>query len=206
MSDPEELVLCVPRSLFEEIGAFQGLSFDVDAYLPRFLDPANNLFVPRSAAERDPSFKQIIPYAVLTFGGKILHYVRGSKGGETRLFAKGSIGIGGHINPGDHAGEGMTHAAYLRAAEREIGEELRIAGSYRDKMLAVLNDDSTEVGQVHLGIVHVLTLDSDDVTAGEAAIADLTFRTVEDLASRRDSLETWSQVVFDGWPRLSAAQ
>ena len=59
--------------------------------------------MPRSRAEEDPAFKQIIPYAVFTSGEKILHYVRGAKSGEKRLVSKGSIGVGGHINDHDES-------------------------------------------------------------------------------------------------------
>ena len=99
----DEKVLGFPRTLFEQLGAFQGFSPDVQRYLPVILDPKNNSFRPRAQAETDPGFKQIIPYVVITDGARVLHYVRGKKSGEQRLVAKGSIGIGGHINDEDHS-------------------------------------------------------------------------------------------------------
>ena len=202
MAKADEKVLCVRRALFDEIGAFQGLNFEVDRYLPRFLDPANNLFVPRSEAEDDPSFKQLIPYAVLTHEGRILHYIRGGKGGEKRLVSKGSIGIGGHINDLDAGVEAMDRAAYKRAVEREVGEELRIVGAYTDRMAAILNDDSSPVGQVHLGIVHIFEVETRNIRAGEAAICDLEFLSAAQLRERRENLETWSQIVLDSLDKL----
>lgn len=203
MAKADEKVLCVRRSLFDALGAFQGLDFNVDRYLPEFLNPANNLFVPRSEAEDDPSFKQLIPYAVLTHEGRILHYVRGGKGGEQRLVSKGSIGIGGHINDLDAGTAAMDRAAYKRAVEREVGEELNIEGSYTDRMVAILNDDSSPVGEVHLGIVHVFEVESCNIRAGEAAICDLQFLSPGELSGRKDQMETWSQIVFEAWDRLA---
>src|ERR1700731_3461276 len=98
MNPPEENVLVIKRSLFDELGNFQGLNFEPRKYLDAILSRGNNFFLSRAQAEKDPSHKQIIPYVLLTHGGKVLHYVRGKKAGEPRLVAKGSIGIGGHMN------------------------------------------------------------------------------------------------------------
>src|SRR5258707_5177979 len=91
----DEMILVVRRALFDELGAFQGLNFDINRYLPALLARENNFFTPRPPAETDPSLKQIIPYVLLVHEGRVLHYVRGKKAGEQRLVAKGSIGIGG---------------------------------------------------------------------------------------------------------------
>src|SRR6056297_4102464 len=99
----DENVLVVKRGLFDQLGAFQGISLEPDRYLPQILNPENNHFLARDLAEDDPSFKQIIPYAIFRHEDRFLHYVRGGKSGEKRLAAKGSIGIGGHINDTDHA-------------------------------------------------------------------------------------------------------
>lgn len=202
MAKQDENVLVVRRSLFDELGAFQGLQHDADRYIEAFLKRENNFFLPRSRAEDDPTHKQIIPYAVFTHEGKILHYVRGSKSGEKRLVAKGSIGIGGHINDGDESLFSFDRDAYRAAVHREIEEELKFEGGYEDRVAALINDDSNEVGQVHLGVVHIVTLKSADVRAGEKAIAELQFFTPEELRERRDLLETWSQIVLDGWDTL----
>src|SRR5215472_11938349 len=97
MNPPDENILVIRRSLFDELGAFQGLSFEPEKYLSAILSRGNNFFIPRSQAESDPTFKQIIPYALVVFKKSVLHYVRGKKAGEQRLVAKGSIGIGGHM-------------------------------------------------------------------------------------------------------------
>ena len=202
MAKQEENVLVVRRALFDELGAFQGLNAETDRYIDAFLKRENNYFLPRSKAEDDPTHKQIIPYAVFTCEGKILHYVRGAKSGEKRLVAKGSIGIGGHINDGDESLFSYDRDAYRAAVHREIEEELKFEGGYEDRVAALINDDSNEVGRVHLGIVHIVTLKSPVVSAGEKAIAELAFLTVEELRSRREALETWSQIVIDAWETL----
>jgi len=78
-----------------------------------------------------------------------------------------------------------------------------LAGRYDERAVALLNDDSTEVGRVHLGVVHIVTLESSDVKAGEKAIANLGFGSREELLVRRENFETWSQIVLDGLPVLT---
>jgi len=198
----DENVLVVPRALFDEIGAFQGLNDEVERYLPRFLDPANNFFLARDKAEDDPAHKQIIPYAIFRHDGRILRYRRGKKSGEQRLASKCSIGIGGHINQDELHAASLEKDTYMTGVEREIDEELNIVGGYTQKVVALLNDDSNAVGQVHLGVVHLVDLESDQVTPGEANIEDLQFLTREQLAAERDLLETWSQICLDGLDQI----
>src|SRR5260370_31154554 len=101
MDPAAENVLVIKRALFDELGAFQGLNFEPRKYLDSILSRGNNFFLPRAQAEKDPNHKQIIPYALLTHGDKVVHYVRGKRAGEQRLVAKGSIAIGGHMNDND---------------------------------------------------------------------------------------------------------
>ncbi|MFZ4774123.1 MAG: hypothetical protein ACOYM3_02090 [Terrimicrobiaceae bacterium] len=203
MAKPEEQILVIKRELFDELGSFQGLCPEVDRYLQAFLLKENNFFVPRSAAEQDPSLKQLIPYAIFRHEGKILHYTRGAKSGEKRLVAKGSVGIGGHINDTDESLFSFDQSAYHNAVQREIREELRLGGGFTETAVALINDDSTEVGRVHLGVVHIVDLENADVQAGEKAIAELGFATREELLARRESLETWSQIALEGLPGLA---
>ena len=200
----EEQILVVRRALFEQLGAFQGLCFEVGRYLPAFLARENNFFTPRGPAETNPELKQIIPYVVLVHGGRVLHYVRGKKAGEQRLVAKGSIGIGGHMNDHDEGLFTFDRAGYDAAVQREVAEELRLGAKYTNRIAAILNDDSTEVGRVHLGVVHVFQLESDDVQKGEAMITELQFLDRAQLLARRDALETWSQFCLDRLDQLLA--
>lgn len=201
---PNEHVLVVPRPLFDQLGSFQGLAFEVDRYLPTFLDPSNNYFLQRDEAEHDPTKKQIIPYAIFHHQGRFLRYVRSKKTGEQRLAAKASLGIGGHINSEDDAASSLERSTYLAGVEREVAEELNIEGAWSQRIVALLNDDSNEVGQVHLGVVHLVELETDRVTSNEDTIADVGFFTLEELRAERERLETWSQLCLDGLERLVA--
>lgn len=193
-----EQVLVVPRAAFEAAGYFEGHREGGESYLEAFMKPGVASFMDREAAENDPSHKQIIAYAIFCHQGRILHYTRGGSGGEARLHDKGSIGIGGHINPVD-CQEGQTDAAaYMAGVEREIREELVIDGHCSQRVLGVINDDSNEVGAVHLGIVHLFELDTDRVRANESALANLRFVHPDELTGDLfDRLETWSQLALD---------
>lgn len=193
-----EQVLVIKRELLDSLGSFQGINQDVEHYLPALVNQEAHFFMDRGEAEINPHYKQLIPYALLRHEGKFLHYLRGKSGGESRLHAKGSIGIGGHINPIDADSKDEGLKTYMAGVERELHEELKIKGSFNQKVIALLNDDSNEVGKVHLGIVHVFDLETNQVSAGEAAIADLSFQNVEDLQGKlRPQLESWSQYCAD---------
>ena len=202
MAVADENVLVFPRSLFERLGVFQGFSAEVDRYLPAILDQKNNSFQPRARAETDPAFKQIIPYVVVTDGKSVLHYVRGKKAGEQRLVAKGSIGIGGHINDEDHSLFAVGLQAFQEAVKREVCEELTVQGSFDAKPVGLINDDSTEVGRVHFGIVHVLFRTPEEVRKNEQVITQVEFIPVEELKARREQMETWSQLCLDNLDAL----
>ena len=193
----DESVLVIKRELFDEIGTFQGISTEIDKYLPAFLNPRNNFFIHRELAEDDPTHKQIIPYAIFKHGDKFLKYLRGKKSGEQRLASKSSIGIGGHINQDDFNSSSLEKDTYLTGIEREINEELIINCDYNNLPIALINDDSNDVGQVHLGVVHLFDLESDQVEAGEANIENLEFLSSEDLLREKDNLESWSQICVD---------
>ena len=193
----DESVLVIKRELFDEIGTFQGISTEIDKYLPAFLNPSNNFFIHRELAEDDPTHKQIIPYAIFKHGDKFLKYLRGKKSGEQRLASKSSIGIGGHINQDDFNSSSLEKDTYLTGIEREINEDLIINCDYNNLPIALINDDSNDVGQVHLGVVHLFDLESDQVEAGEANIENLEFLSSEDLLREKDSLESWSQICVD---------
>ena len=202
MSYPGENVLVVRRSLFDELGSFQGLNFEPGKYLDAFLSRGNNLFLPRVQAEIDPTYKQIIPYVILAHSDKAVHYVRGKKAGEQRLVAKGSIGIGGHLNDGDAGLFNLDEEHYNRVVEREVHEEVHLLTKFGNRVAALINDDTTDVGRVHLGIVHVFKLAEPKVEKREAMIRGLTFLTREELITRRESLESWSQICVDSLDRL----
>jgi predicted NUDIX family phosphoesterase len=202
----EEQVLVVERKVFEEVGAFNGLALDTQKYLNKLFAPRIPRFMPRPQAEKDPSFKQIIPYVIMTCGGKYLSYVRGKKAGETRLVAKRSIGIGGHINPVDADNSSLfayLFENYLTAVQREVAEEVSVEANHTDKIIALLNDDSNEVGQVHLGIVHLWTLDEPKVNRKEQMITQMDFMMLTKLQEVKDTMETWSQICLAGLAKMA---
>ena len=195
----EEQVLVIERSILEEVGMFQGVTFAVDRYLRAIFVPGVPRFMLRSEAEHDPTFKQLIPYVIMTHGGKCLSYVRGRRAGETRLAGLRSIGIGGHINPVDEMPLFDTdfREAYRSAVEREVEEEVAVDAKYTESIIALLNDDSNEVGRVHLGIVHLWELDTPSVTRREQMITQMAFQSPDELDKQRASLETWSSLCLE---------
>src|SRR5579863_6332741 len=120
----EERVLCFERKLLEELGVFQGLNLQVEKYLPVVTANRALVFLPRSDAEQNPKYKQLIPYALLICDGKILRYQRGKKGGEKRLHGLYSVGIGGHISEDDKTL--FASNLYLEGMRRELMEEVDV--------------------------------------------------------------------------------
>jgi len=197
----EEQILVVERKVLEDAGMFQGLAFDVQRYLSTIFVQGVPRFMPRSKAEADPSYKQLIPYVIMSYAGKYLSYVRGKRAGETRLLGLRSIGIGGHINPIDADNSSLfayLYENYLTAVEREVAEEVAVETNHSDKIVALLNDDSNEVGSVHLGIVHYWVLDEPKVNKREQMITQMDFKTMAELQKVRDTMETWSGLCLSG--------
>lgn len=189
-----EQVLVIPTRILHEAGLFQGLSREVDHYLPRVLSPDHLSFLPRPEAEEDPTYKQIIPYLVLRWRDQLFHYTRGKGGGEKRLAALRSVGVGGHINPVDHQpGTDLYRAGMLR----ELAEEVYLESTYREWCLGLINDDSLPVGRVHLGVVHVLELEEPRVRRREENLETSGFAPLDELRGAGDSFETWSRFVLD---------
>lgn len=191
-----EQVLVVPRSAFEQVGAFNGVRLNAQEYLSAFFGNGVAHYMDRDEAEQNPDFKQIIAYAIFCHNGKVLAYARTAKGGETRLHDKWSLGIGGHINPIDGLADNLD--TYLAGVEREIREEIAFSGTAAQQLYAIINDDTNEVGSVHLGIVHRFELDNEEVQPLEKKLANLRFCTLEELAGPLyDKLETWSAICVD---------
>jgi predicted NUDIX family phosphoesterase len=194
-----EQVLVVPRPLLDAIGTFHGIrTHGLEEALAKLLDPENHFFMDRAEAEADPTHKQLIPYCLIRCGSSILNYTRGKSGGEDRLHALRSVGVGGHINPVDTGGGRTGRDAYFAAVERELTEELVFDTARTNRIAALLNDDTNDVGRVHLGIVHVIELENTRVSAREDALANLAF---SDLAELRGpllpTLESWSRFVIE---------
>ncbi|WP_153556526.1 phosphoesterase [Roseimaritima sediminicola] len=199
MPRTEEHILVIPAATIERLGAFEGFQSDVQRYLPAILASDELSFRPRSQMEQDPSFKQLIPYVVLQYedrqrGTQVFAYTRGSGQGESRLHARRSIGIGGHISEEDAAGGSDP---YRTGMHRELAEEVRLDSAFEESCVGLIYDPSNEVGTVHLGIVHRLILETPAVVANEEDICDTGFVGVEQLRGQRERLETWSQLCLD---------
>ena len=191
----EEQVLVIERKVLEQVGMFQGLTFDVERYLREFFVQGVPRFMPRSQVEENPAYKQLIPYVLMSYQDKYLSYIRGRRAGEARLVGNRSIGIGGHINPVDNEiplFDTDFSELYRTAVEREVAEEVSVETSHTDRIVALLNDESNEVGSVHLGIVHHWILDAPNVSKREQMITQMAFMTPAELHEVRDTLETWS--------------
>ena len=195
----DEQVLVVERKVFDELGAFHGLEFDVERYLERLFEVGAPRFMLRAQAEKDPTHKQLIPYVLMTCGDTCLTYVRGKRAGETRLVGNRSIGIGGHINPVDWTlFSADPFKTYCEAVEREVSEEVNVETVHTDRIVALLNDDTNEVGQVHLGVVHLWSLETPSVSKREQMITQMEFMEIDALEAVRETMETWSQLCLDG--------
>jgi predicted NUDIX family phosphoesterase len=197
MSDAQiERVLVVPTELFRRLGYFQGFSREVDRYLPGLLDPSQMSFRPRNEVEQDPGFKQLIPYVILRHRNgseRVFQYTRGTGQGEGRLHRKRSVGIGGHISLADLGGRTNVNP-YLEGMRRELEEEVIVESTYASQCVGLINDDQTEVGQVHLGLVHMFDLDEARVRPREDDITECCFRPAADILADMDGFETWSQI------------
>jgi len=198
MSTSEEKVLVVPTALFHVLGYFQGFTADVSRYVPALLAPETLLFRPRAEVETDFGFKQLIPYMFFSHTGadgkmSIFHYVRGRGMGESRLHNKRSIGVGGHISTDDLSDE-QSHDLYRTGMLRELHEEIDPRSPYTEQCVGLINDDETEVGRVHLGIVHHFRLERPDLVSRETDLIESGFVPVRELLADLAGFETWSTI------------
>lgn len=190
-----EQVLVVPTELFHQIGHFQGFSQEVERYRETLFDPLHTSYRPRDEVEQDPGFKQLIPYVVFRHTRpdgtvELFQYTRGKGQGEKRLHAKRSVGVGGHISSDDAAADD----SYQEGMQRELSEEIRIETPYQETCVGLINDDESEVGRVHLGIVHLCDVESPEVFPREEDLLDAGFRPCQQLLAELEQFETWSQI------------
>ena len=195
VAPPPEHILVVPTARFREVGYFEGFNPDVDRYIEPLLHSDQIAYRPRPDMEQDPSFKQLIPYVIFEYRDRqgerhLFQYTRGSGQGESRLHALRSVGVGGHIS----ACDGESSAKYEIGMQRELEEEVAIDTRFESQCVGLLNDDSNDVGKVHLGIVHRFLVEQPSVTPREADLLDAGFRPVKQLMQEIDAFETWSQI------------
>lgn len=198
----EERVLCFKRELFEELGVFQGLSLETEKYLAVVTSAAKTFYVNRSEAELDQRFKQLIPYVLIICKDKILRYRRGKGGQETRLHGLYSVGIGGHIAEEDN-GLFSNAVGYTDGMRRELKEEVDI-DEVNETIVAVINDDSTEVGYVHFGVVHVLHVTDESVAGRRSGIVSPEFVPFAEAKKDPAGYESWSRFCIENLDLLLA--
>ena len=190
-----EHILVIPTAAFHQLGYFQGFSTEISRYLPQMLDPAHVSYRPRPEMEKDPSFKQLIPYVIFRHRAadgsvSLFCYTRGKGQGESRLHAKRSVGIGGHISSDDAS----CQNPYEEGMRRELLEEVKIDTTYEAKLVGLINDDLTEVGKVHLGVVHIFDVAEPLVTPREDDICETGFVPLTQIMADTSRFETWSQI------------
>jgi predicted NUDIX family phosphoesterase len=193
-----ERVLVVPAELFHRLGYFQGFNSQVDRYLNVLFSPRHMSYRPRGEVEQDPGFKQLIPYVIFCYTDheknlNVFQYTRGTGMGEGRLHRKRSVGIGGHISAID-ADPNQNSSPYEEGMRRELAEEVEILTPYSAKCVGLINDDQTEVGRVHLGVVHLFNVEHPSVRPRETDILQSGFQPVAEILQDLDSFETWSQI------------
>lgn len=193
-----EQILVVPTSVFHRLGHFQGFCADADRYLSEMLKPENVSYRPRPEMEKDPTFKQLIPYCIFRHrdaAGQthLFQYVRGKGQGEGRLHSKRSIGVGGHISS-DDAAPHVTTDPYREGLRRELAEEVHIDAPFAEQCVGLINDDESEVGKVHLGVVHILDVERPAVRSREVDLIESGFRPVNELLADLSGFETWSAI------------
>jgi predicted NUDIX family phosphoesterase len=189
MSGEGELVYAVPRDLlFGDVAPWLGVKRDgVDGVLARAGEIGN--YVPRASAETDRALKQIIPYLVLRDGDRIFLMKRTRAGGDARLHDRYTIGVGGHMNPGD--------GGILGGLAREWQEEMEAGFLPEFEFVGLLNDDTVDVGVHHLGIVYIADASGRPVSVRETDKLSGTFEPMEAAMAVYDRMETWSQLVLD---------
>jgi predicted NUDIX family phosphoesterase len=197
----QEQVLVVPTSAFRDVGYFQGFCDQPQRYLDELLRAELMSYRPRGEMETDPTFKQLIPYVIFRYrdpqqGDRLFCYRRGSGQGEKRLHSKRSVGVGGHISSHDAGAAGHADV-YQEGMRRELEEEIVISTAYQSRCVGLINDDETEVGKVHLGVVHLCDVHSPSIAAREEDIADAAFVPVRQLLADLDSFESWSRICLE---------
>ena len=183
-----ERVFVVPRSSIEGGAAWYGIrTDDLDEFVVAL--ERDGRYEPRPQMEADPSFKQVIPYLVLRDGERYFLMRRTRAGVDARLHDRYSIGVGGHLNPGD--------GGVLGGLRREWREEVVADFEPAFRLVGLLNDDTTEVGAVHIGAVYVAEAAGRPVTIRETDKLTGSFVEPHEVAAVADRLETWSRLCFE---------
>ena len=187
----DEHILVVKRDLlFGAHPAWHGLC---DESVRHCLDAIgqHKEFLPRSLMEQDPAYKQIIPYVVFVHNDRYFLMQRQAKASEQRLKNKLSLGIGGHMRQED-----MQKDDIFSWAEREFHEEVAYDGALSFRVLGMLNDDSNDVGKVHIGLVLLAQGEHANISV-KSELKSGTLMSIDEMKPLYDRMESWSQMVFN---------
>ncbi len=187
-----EKVLCVRREDIFPDGAWHGFVTD-GLERHQAVIREKHFFMPRPEVENDPGYQQIIPYVVFRHDDRYLltHRLRASS--ERRLRKQYSLGVGGHINPGDLQGCDPIQDGL----KREWEEEVVYDGTFEARLLGLLNDESSPVSKVHLGVVFLVDGDSPNVAIRETDKLAGELLTLDEMRIYYLGMESWSQMVYD---------
>jgi predicted NUDIX family phosphoesterase/dephospho-CoA kinase len=210
-----EDVLVFPMSLLGKIGYFDGINRNYRRYEKVLLNPDKTKFLPRIAAETDKEFKQVLSYVMIKYGDSVLRFTRGSYT-SVRDYLKGRycIGFGGHVRGSDFNLLSLKDSGYANSIYRELNEELRLSpgaiNANSIRTIGVLNDDSSDLGKVHLAFIHLLELDETTVGTDakdlkrERSVNQLRFVPIAELGKEFERYEYWSKLCIKAYFRKQA--
>lgn len=189
-------IMCVARTSFPK-RLVTGMDASTTPYLQAI--GSSFFFANRDLAENDPDWKQIIPFAIVQHKERFLRYRRGKAGSEARLHNKLSIGFGGHIDDSDLRNVAADYASDIveRALIRELKEEIGLVFPKVTDPIAVVNEELTPVGRVHLGLVFIIPVQQDDVEAICPSIVEPQWLTIDELWAEKTEHEFWSQLCME---------
>jgi len=196
----EELVFAIPTDELWELITYKekGLTKENSEVLKRIIQ--NGLFRKRSELEEDPSFKQIIPYAIISNKESFCLFKRTSRQTERRLHNKFSLGVGGHMNPSNS--EGPKEQYLINELKRELFEEVKLLNAclIEDiEFIGFINDDTIPVGRVHIGLLYDIHISNKDVVINEPDKMTAEWIDKPDLAEFYEGMETWTKITFDSY-------
>lgn len=187
----DEDILVVPRDLlFDKVTPWFGINQDALSNITNIV-AEHAAYIPRQSAEHNPEYKQIIPYIIFTHQDKFFVMQRKAQASEKRLAGKFSIGIGGHVRKED-----IVNHDIMDWARREFEEEVTYDHSFTTRAIGVLNDDTNDVGKVHIGLIIIAQGSSDQISIKDEHKSG-TLLTLEECQMLSGNMESWSTICLD---------
>lgn len=184
-------VMVIPTEKFVELYQLQGFTTRVKSFESLIND--HSFFRDRYEVENDLSLKQIITYGLIRYNNRYFSYQRKSRN-ESRLNALYSIGVGGHVEALDKKSDISTLYASIR---REVQEEITVTSLVSNRLIGIINDDSNDVGKVHVGAVFLIDVNTKAIFPKEESLINCDFYNLDDLKRSQANYENWSQICID---------